>query len=179
MPTQPFDVILGSNFIVAAQVNYDPVKLTINFIQNGKTDSFSIMPSGSKITEWAPLILAAGALDCLPCSDPDIISILREVAELFNPTPSVIKTDFPHQLRLTNYQPCRARMRRYSPEETRTLREHIKELYQAGYARPSVSPYSANPFIVPKSDGSARVVINFRPLNKITIRVEYRFQELA
>ncbi|OMJ11620.1 hypothetical protein AYI70_g9604 [Smittium culicis] len=156
MLTQPFDVILGSNFIVAAQVNYDPVKLTINFIQNGKTDSFSIMPSGSKITEWAPLILAAGALDCLPSSDPDIISTLREVAKLFNPTPSVIKSDFPHQLRLTTDQPCRARMRRYSPEETRTLRKHIKELYQAGYARPSVSPYSANPVIVPKSDGSAR-----------------------
>ncbi|OLY82313.1 hypothetical protein AYI68_g3570 [Smittium mucronatum] len=98
MPTQSFDVILGSNFIVAAQLNYDPVKLTINFIQNGNTDSFSMMHSGSKITEWAPLILAAGALNCLPSSDTDIISILREVDELFNPTPSVIKTDFQPQI---------------------------------------------------------------------------------
>ncbi|OMJ14297.1 Transposon Ty3-I Gag-Pol polyprotein, partial [Smittium culicis] len=173
MPAQPFDVILGSNFIVAAEINYNPVNMTINFAQNDKTDSFSMMPSESKVTEWAPLVLAAGALDCLPSADPDIIKILRDVAELFNPIPSVVKTDFPHQLRLTTDQPCRARMRRYSPEETRILREHIKELYQAGYARPSFSPYSANPVIVPKADGSSRVVINFRPLNKITIRDEY------
>ncbi|OMJ26997.1 Pol polyprotein [Smittium culicis] len=173
MPAQPFDVILGSNFIVATEVNYDPVKMTINFVQNQKVDSFSMVPSNCKITEWAPLILAAGALDCLPAADPDISAILRDVAELFNPTPSVIKIDFPHQLRLTTDQPCRARMRRYSPEETRILKEHIKELYQAGYARPSSSPYSSNPVIVPKTDGSSRVVINFRPLNKITIRDEY------
>ncbi|OMJ10205.1 hypothetical protein AYI70_g10468, partial [Smittium culicis] len=119
MPAQPFDVILGSNFIVATEVNYDPVKMTINFVQNQKVDSFSMVPSNCKVTEWAPLILAAGALDCLPAADPDISAILRDVAELFNPTPSVIKTDFPHQLRLMTDQPCRARMRRYSPEETR------------------------------------------------------------
>ncbi|OMJ26127.1 Retrovirus-related Pol polyprotein from transposon [Smittium culicis] len=48
-----------------------------------------------------------------------------------------------------------------------------KELYEAGYARPSTSHYSANPLIVPKADGTPRVVINFSPLNIITIRDEY------
>ncbi|OLY85147.1 Transposon Tf2-8 polyprotein [Smittium mucronatum] len=56
---------------------------------------------------------------------------------------------------------------------TEILKEHIKELYQSGYARPSSSPYSANPLIVPKSDGSPRVVINFRQLDKLTIIDEY------
>ncbi|OMJ22361.1 hypothetical protein AYI70_g2923 [Smittium culicis] len=108
MPAQPFDVILGSNFIVATEVNYDPVKMTINFVQNQKVDSFSMVPSNCKITEWAPLILAAGALDCLPAADPDISAILRDVAELFNPTPSVIKTDFPQQLQLTTDIPLKS-----------------------------------------------------------------------
>ncbi|OMJ17350.1 Retrovirus-related Pol polyprotein from transposon opus, partial [Smittium culicis] len=117
--------------------------------------------------------LAASAIDCLPTADPDISEILRSVAQLFDPTPSIIKTDFPHRLRLTTDQPVHSRMRRYSPEETRTLREHVQELYKAGYARPSTSPYSANPLIVPKADGTPRVVINFRPLNKVTIRDEY------
>ncbi|PVU95693.1 hypothetical protein BB561_001668 [Smittium simulii] len=160
MPSQPFDVILESKFIVAAEIYYNPVNMTINFAQKNKTDSFSMMLSGNKVTEWAPLILAAGVHDCLPSANPDIIDILRDVAKLFNPTPSVIKTDFSHQLRLTTNQPCRARMRRYSPEETRILREHIKELYQAG------------------ADGSSRLVINFRPLNKVTIRDEYPFPRI-
>ncbi|OMJ11678.1 Retrovirus-related Pol polyprotein from transposon opus, partial [Smittium culicis] len=115
-------------------------------------------------------MLAAGTIDCLPNEDPEISTILREVALLFDPKPSIIKTDFPHQLRLTTEQPTHARIRHYSPEESRVLKEHVKELYQSGYARPSSSPYSANPLIVPKADGSPRVVINFRPLNKLTFR---------
>ncbi|OLY78292.1 Retrovirus-related Pol polyprotein from transposon 297 [Smittium mucronatum] len=69
-------------------------------------------------------------------------------------------------------------MQRYSSEETRVLQEHLKELYQAVYARQSTSPCSANPLIVPKVDGTPRVVINFRLLNKITIRDEYPFPRI-
>ncbi|OMJ12783.1 Retrovirus-related Pol polyprotein from transposon [Smittium culicis] len=173
MTTQPYDIILGANFIVASKSSYDPSTMTISFAQGDKLDIFKMMPSGLKATEWAPLVLAASAVYCLPKADPDISAILMDVATLFDPTPRIINTDFPHQLRLTTDHPAHARMRRYSPEEARVLREHVKELYEAGYARPSKSPYSANPLIVPKADGTPRVVINFRPLNKITIRDEY------
>ncbi|OLY78414.1 Transposon Ty3-G Gag-Pol polyprotein [Smittium mucronatum] len=132
-----------------------------------------MLPSGNKVTEWAPLILATGFLEFLTATDPDITAIFRDLAEIFNPKPSVIKTDFPHQLLLTTDQSCRSSKRRYSPEETRLLCEHIKELYQAGYFRPSSSPYSDNPAIEPKTDGGARIVIKNRPLNKITISEEY------
>ncbi|OLY78191.1 Pol polyprotein [Smittium mucronatum] len=63
------------------------------------------------------------ALDFLLATDPDITDILRDVAELFNPSPSAIKTNFPHQLRLATDQYCRSRMRRYSPEKTRRLND--------------------------------------------------------
>ncbi|OMJ09213.1 hypothetical protein AYI70_g2804 [Smittium culicis] len=76
-----------------------------------------MIPSGSKAAEWEPLVLAASAIDCLPTADPDISEILRS-------------------LRLTTDQSVHSRMRRYSPEETGTLREHVQELYKAGYARP-------------------------------------------
>ncbi|OMJ18835.1 Retrovirus-related Pol polyprotein from transposon [Smittium culicis] len=158
---------------IKSKASYDPTTMTISFAKNDKIDTFKMVPSELKATEWAPLVLAASAVDCLPKADPGISAILRDVASLFDPTPSIINTDFPHQLRLTTDQPAHARMRRYSPEEARVLREHVKELYEAGYARPSTSPYSANPLIVPKADGTPRVVINFRPLNKITIRDEY------
>ncbi|PVU98381.1 hypothetical protein BB560_005679 [Smittium megazygosporum] len=140
MTSQPYDVILGANFIVASKAAYNPTRMTISFAQGHNVDTFRMMPSGSKATEWAPLVLAASAVESLPTADPEIADILRDVASLFDPTPTIIKTDFPHQLRLTTDQPVHARMRRYSPEETRVLREHVKELYQAGYARPSTSP---------------------------------------
>ncbi|OMJ12546.1 hypothetical protein AYI70_g9047 [Smittium culicis] len=101
MTTHPYDVILGAKFIVASKAAYDPTTMTISFGQGVKIDTFKMMPSGLKATEWAPVVLAASAIDCLPKADPEISAILRDVATLFDPTPSIINTDFPHQLRLT------------------------------------------------------------------------------
>ncbi|PVV02724.1 hypothetical protein BB560_002817 [Smittium megazygosporum] len=151
MDSQPYDIILGANFIIAPKATYDPATMTIRFTHNSNADTFKMMPSGLKATEWAPLVLAASAIDCIPKADPDISAILRDVATLFDPTPIIINPDFPHQLRLTTDQPVHARIRRYSPKEARVLREHVNELYQAGYACPSTSPYSANSRVEPKS----------------------------
>ncbi|PVU92504.1 hypothetical protein BB560_006052 [Smittium megazygosporum] len=133
MDSQPYDIILGANFIVASKATYDPVTMIIRFTHNSNADTFKMMSSGLKASEWAPLVLAASAIDCIPKADPDISAILRDVATLFDPTPSIINTDFPHQLLLTTDQPVHARMRRYSPKEARVLREHVKKLNQIGY----------------------------------------------
>ncbi|OLY79001.1 hypothetical protein AYI68_g6939 [Smittium mucronatum] len=93
-----------------------------------------MMPSGLKATEWAPLALVTSVFDCLLKSEFDISVILKDVNSLFYPTPSVINTDFPEQLRINTDQPARALMLLYSSDEDRVLREHIKELYEAGYA---------------------------------------------
>ncbi|OMJ09594.1 hypothetical protein AYI69_g10594 [Smittium culicis] len=59
---QPYDVILGANFMVLAKVNYNPSKMTISFKNNGKTDIFRMKTSGNNVEQWAPLILAAEAV---------------------------------------------------------------------------------------------------------------------
>ncbi|OMJ24159.1 Retrovirus-related Pol polyprotein from transposon [Smittium culicis] len=170
---QPYDIILGANFMILAGVFYNTSKMTITFKNNNDMDTFRMCSSEKGITEWAPLVLAASAIESSKSNDPEIQQILMSVARLFDSTPSIIKTNFPHKLRLKTDQPVKAKMRRYSPLEIRILIDHVKELYKSGYARPSKSPYSANPLIVPKADGTPRVVINFRPLNKNTIRDEY------
>ncbi|OMJ10418.1 hypothetical protein AYI69_g10247, partial [Smittium culicis] len=53
-----------------------------------------MMPSGLIATKRTPLALAASAVDCLTKADPKISAILKGVATLFDPTPSIINTDF-------------------------------------------------------------------------------------
>ncbi|PVV01719.1 hypothetical protein BB560_003852 [Smittium megazygosporum] len=65
MTSQPYDVILGANFIVASKAAYDPTRMTISFTQGHNVDTFQMIPSGSKATEWAPLVLAASAVESL------------------------------------------------------------------------------------------------------------------
>ena len=50
------------------------------------------------------------------------------------------------------------------------VREHLKEWLNAGAIRESNSPFSSNVVLVRKSDGSLRMCIDFRTLNKRTIR---------
>jgi len=54
--------------------------------------------------------------------------------------------------------------------ELEELRRKLKELLDTGYIRPSKSPYGAPILFQKKHDGSLRLWIDYRELNKITIK---------
>lgn len=62
---------------------------------------------------------------------------------------------------------------RMSQEEMETLRTHIADLLEKGFIRPSCSPYGAPVLFVPKKDGGFRMCVDWRQLNKQTIKNKY------
>nr|GFB16197.1 putative reverse transcriptase domain-containing protein [Tanacetum cinerariifolium] len=62
---------------------------------------------------------------------------------------------------------------RMAPIELKELKDQLQELLERGFIRPSVSPWGAPVLFVKKKDGSMRLCINYRELNKITIRNRY------
>ena len=61
---------------------------------------------------------------------------------------------------------------RLSQPELDELRKQLESLMNHGFIEPSSSPYGAPVFFVKKSDGSLRLVCDWRPLNKITTKVQ-------
>ena len=59
---------------------------------------------------------------------------------------------------------------RMAPPELEELRKQLKELLDAGFIRPSKSPYGAPVLFQKKHDGSLRMCIDFRALNKVTVK---------
>lgn len=59
---------------------------------------------------------------------------------------------------------------RLAPPEMEALRQRIQELIEMGHIRPSTSPYGAPVLFVKKKDGTLRLCIDYRALNKQTIR---------
>ena len=59
------------------------------------------------------------------------------------------------------------------PTELKELKAQLEELLSKGFIRPSTSPWGAPFLFVKKKDGSLRLCIDYRQLNRVTIRNLY------
>ncbi|GJX00571.1 putative reverse transcriptase domain-containing protein, partial [Tanacetum coccineum] len=62
---------------------------------------------------------------------------------------------------------------RLAPSEMKELSKQLQELLEKGFIRPSSSPWGAPVLFVKKKDGSFQMCIDYRELNKLTIKNRY------
>nr|GFC19863.1 DNA/RNA polymerases superfamily protein [Tanacetum cinerariifolium] len=65
-----------------------------------------------------------------------------------------------------------------APVELKELKDQLQELLERGFIRPSVSPWGAPGLFVKKKDGSMRLCIDYRELNRITVRNRYPLPQI-
>jgi len=108
---------------------------------------------------------------------PQIEQLLKEFRDVFpDDLPSGIPPDrgVSHPIKVVegSRPPVRAAYR-LSPADHEDLKVTFQDLLKKGHIRPSKSPYAAPIIFVKKKDGTRRMCVDFRALNKITIRDQY------
>jgi hypothetical protein len=58
-------------------------------------------------------------------------------------------------------------------EQLTTLKKHLKKELKKEIIQPSTSPIRHTAFFIPKKNRKLRLVVDFRPLNKATIKNQY------
>ena len=110
---------------------------------------------------------------------PEQVSRAKEIlgswSHIFSTSPTDLgRTDLvEHEIKLTDETPFKKPYRRIPPALYEEVRQHLKEMLDAGAIRPSKSPFSSNVVLVRKKDGGLRFCIDFRKLNSRTVKDAY------
>ncbi|KAI3681177.1 hypothetical protein L6452_35962 [Arctium lappa] len=106
----------------------------------------------------------------------DSIPIVKEFSDVFPDDlpgiPPVREVEFSIEL-ISGATPISKAPYRMAPTEMKELKAQIEELLNKGFIRPSVSPWGAPILFIKKKDGSMRLCIDYRELNRVTIRNKY------
>nr|GEZ22579.1 reverse transcriptase domain-containing protein [Tanacetum cinerariifolium] len=107
-------------------------------------------------------------------ADKSFVSI--SLASMLNIPPITLDTTYDIEMangNLVGAAPIAHAPYRLAPSEMQELSSQLQELADRGFIRPSTSPWGAPVLFVKKKDGSFRMCINYRELNKLTIKNRY------
>lgn len=111
--------------------------------------------------------------------DPNLAPILRRFKGVFTDISHEPIRGRPMRILTTHQRPIFAKTRHYTKEETLQMKEHIETLLKNGIIEPTNSGYASTSRIILKKNGQSRLVINYIPLNAVTLRDSYSVPQVA
>ncbi|KAG8474923.1 hypothetical protein CXB51_031618 [Gossypium anomalum] len=189
LPFDEFDVILGMDWLTVhdAIVNCKRKTIDLRCVNNEiirveSTDLnklpavISSMLAQKCVRKGCETYLAYVLDDKELEKKPESVPVICEYPDVFPEElpglPPVREVEFGIEL-VPGTTPISIAPYRMAPIELKELKAQLQELTDKGFARPSFSPWGAPVLFVKKKDGTMRLCIDYRQLNKVTIKNKY------
>ena len=179
LPMSDFDVILGMDWLNHYQVTLDCGNVVLSFPLDDRVVSYELVrqrPLTMRMMDlWEKPIIAAILVEGREFTI-ESIPIVREFVDVFLEDlpglPPEREIEFGIDL-IPGTTPISKQPYRMAPTEMEELKKQIEELQEKGFIRPSISPWGAPVLFVKKKDGGMRLCIDYRELNRATIKNKY------
>jgi len=179
------DVILGMDWLSKHHVMLNCHDKTIVFqselIPNPQEEFISFISANqimASLRGGAQGYLLLSSLEVKEKDKPDItlLPVVSEFPEVFPEdvpgSPPDREIEFVIDL-IPGTGPISLAPYRMSPAELAELKKHIEELLPKQFIRPNVSPWVTPVLLVKKKDSGSRLCVDYRQLNKVTIKNKY------
>jgi len=98
----------------------------------------------------------------------EVVDILEEFQDVFTDVPA-LTTLGEHSITLTTDEPVHSKPYPLPHAMQETVDKELENMPKMGIIEPSTSPYASPIVVIRKPDGSNRVCVDYRKLNKITV----------
>ncbi|KAI3707652.1 hypothetical protein L6452_26279 [Arctium lappa] len=189
MVIRGFDVVIGMDWLADNQAEILCAKKLIRIpIVNG--DSVTVY--GERRKSEVAIINLVKARKCLAKGCPSFLAyvidaklekkkledveVVREFSDVFPYNLPGLPPDRQVEFRIDltpGAAPITRAPYRLAPSKMKEMMSQLQDLLEKGFVRPSSSPWGAPVLFVKKKDGTMRMCIDYRELNKVTVKNKY------
>lgn len=105
--------------------------------------------------------------------DIECVSILKHFKSVFVDLDENSILGEPMRIHTVHKRPIFAKQKQYKEEEKILMKAHLDSLLKSNIIETTNSGYAATSRMIPKKSGGQRMVINYIPLNRVTLRDSY------
>src|SRR3954471_10339098 len=178
LPLRGLDVILGMNWLEHNRVHINCYDKSVRF-SSPEEESLELLSTRQFRLLMKEDVQVFALVASMSVENQAIIEELKVVCDFPKVFPDEIpdvlperEVEFSIEL-VPDTRPVSMAPYRMSASELSELKKKLEELLEKRFVRPSVSPWGAPVLLVKKKDGSMRLCIDYRQLNKVTIKKKY------